>query len=223
MTSVGPSGRVSKRHNRAKIVVDVELSLSTEHSGCVHPRVRRGTSVSISSQRIPTTEQQQGSAHPLCDSSNDLVIDLEAIDDEVQMLSSSRGFPPARDRSRRNRPVTVILDEELDTNSRRSGVSVELPSKRATINCELYPDSKEGKNAKGKNVMKSKSAQATEEPTFSCPVCMSTLVEASSTICGHIFCKSCITTSIKTQKKCPTCRKKLSLSQFHRVFFPTFA
>jgi hypothetical protein len=58
------------------------------------------------------------------------------------------------------------------------------------------------------------------ELKFSCPVCMNELVDASSTICGHIFCENCIKASIQAQRKCPTCRKKLTLRGFHRLYLP---
>uniref|UniRef100_A0A0E0JSV0 RING-type domain-containing protein n=1 Tax=Oryza punctata TaxID=4537 RepID=A0A0E0JSV0_ORYPU len=60
-----------------------------------------------------------------------------------------------------------------------------------------------------------------KEPTFNCPVCMNELVEPSSTICGHIFCRQCIKASIQAQKKCPTCRRKLTMNNFHRVYLPS--
>lgn len=60
-----------------------------------------------------------------------------------------------------------------------------------------------------------------KEPKFSCPVCMNELVDASSTTCGHIFCQKCIRASILAQSKCPTCRRTLTLSDFHRVYLPT--
>ncbi|KAM0831790.1 hypothetical protein ACQ4PT_065322 [Festuca glaucescens] len=63
--------------------------------------------------------------------------------------------------------------------------------------------------------------EAPKEPKFSCPVCMNELVNASSTTCGHIFCQKCIRASIHVQSKCPTCRRTLSLSDFHRVYLPT--
>ncbi|XP_037416852.1 probable histone acetyltransferase HAC-like 1 [Triticum dicoccoides] len=59
------------------------------------------------------------------------------------------------------------------------------------------------------------------EPKFTCPVCISELVDASSTICGHIFCKKCIEASIQFQKKCPTCRTRLTMGNFHRIYLPT--
>ncbi|VAH67760.1 unnamed protein product [Triticum turgidum subsp. durum] len=58
------------------------------------------------------------------------------------------------------------------------------------------------------------------EPKFTCPVCINELVDASSTICGHIFCKKCIEASIRFQKKCPTCRRRLTMRNFHRIYLP---
>ncbi|NDW60396.1 hypothetical protein G0P98_28610, partial [Yangia sp. PrR004] len=40
------------------------------------------------------------------------------------------------------------------------------------------------------------------------------------TVCGHIFCQNCIKAAIQAQKKCPTCRKKLTAGQQHRVYLP---
>lgn len=59
-----------------------------------------------------------------------------------------------------------------------------------------------------------------KEPTFTCPVCMNTMVEPSSTICGHVFCKGCIRAAIQVQKRCPNCRRKLTVNNFHRVYLP---
>ncbi|XP_044353832.1 uncharacterized protein [Aegilops tauschii subsp. strangulata] len=60
-----------------------------------------------------------------------------------------------------------------------------------------------------------------KEPKFSCPVCMNELVDASSTICGHIFCQKCIEASIQAQSKCPTCCRMLTVNSFHRIYLPT--
>uniref|UniRef100_A0A453GBF6 RING-type domain-containing protein n=1 Tax=Aegilops tauschii subsp. strangulata TaxID=200361 RepID=A0A453GBF6_AEGTS len=38
--------------------------------------------------------------------------------------------------------------------------------------------------------------EVSEEPKFSCPFCFEELVDAASTICGHIFCHKCIEFSI---------------------------
>ncbi|XP_058093282.1 uncharacterized protein LOC131239541 [Magnolia sinica] len=63
-------------------------------------------------------------------------------------------------------------------------------------------------------------ASPPKEPTFTCAVCMGSLVEAMSTVCGHIFCKACIKAAITAQKKCPTCRRKLLMSNIHRIYLP---
>jgi E3 ubiquitin-protein ligase RNF4 len=60
-----------------------------------------------------------------------------------------------------------------------------------------------------------------KEPKLSCPICMNEITEAASTVCGHIFCQPCIKAAIKAQKKCPTCRRKLTPRQQHRVYLPS--
>lgn len=56
---------------------------------------------------------------------------------------------------------------------------------------------------------------------WSCPICLESktaVIEIMSTTCGHVFCGNCIRSAVKIHKKCPTCRKKLTLKQFHRIF-----
>ncbi|XP_024361041.1 uncharacterized protein [Physcomitrium patens] len=57
-----------------------------------------------------------------------------------------------------------------------------------------------------------------EEPKLKCPICADVMKAETSTICGHIFCQACIQSAIKAQKKCPTCRKKLTLKSIHRIY-----
>lgn len=54
-----------------------------------------------------------------------------------------------------------------------------------------------------------------------CPICMDNLSNnaIASTLCGHIFCMSCIKTAIKANgKRCPTCRKALKGVGYHQLF-----
>lgn len=55
-----------------------------------------------------------------------------------------------------------------------------------------------------------------------CAICLENINKdnASSTVCGHIFCTDCIKGFIETRKLCPSCNTKLELNQFHRVFLP---
>eukprot|EP00250_Pteridium_aquilinum_P000017 c10023_g1_i2 orf=162-716(+) len=56
------------------------------------------------------------------------------------------------------------------------------------------------------------------ELKLTCAICMDTMEEETSTICGHIFCRKCIVEAIKMQEKCPTCRKRLVNSEIHRIY-----
>ncbi|XP_018685150.2 uncharacterized protein LOC103993493 isoform X1 [Musa acuminata AAA Group] len=246
MNTLGPSRKGTGRHAREgvsrKMVLNLDLNsppvecqLPEGTSGCRHPRISRGTSISVDPQSGNPTGRQQGSSAPSNDCLNGGLIDVELIEDEVVILSSPRGLPLRRNHSRRDHPVTVVLDEDPKTNLRRSGEqvvrsSLNTSNKRyksststAVTSYDLYLGLEEDYNSKRKNMMKSKLEPAEvirKEPAFTCPVCMDALVEAASTICGHIFCLKCIKASIQAQKKCPTCRRKLTKNNFHRVYLP---
>lgn len=111
-----------------------------------------------------------------------------------------------------------------------------LSPNRVIINCETYVNVEDDQNAKRKTRANPKIleqekvsaaaaaaaavAAAAKEPVFSCPICMNPLADACSTICGHVFCQACIKQALQAQKKCPTCRRKLTINNFHRVFLP---
>lgn len=168
-------------------------------------------------------------------------IEIEVIDDDdVQLLSSPRAFTQGRNQSA-NRPVTVVLDDELELSTGTSVINVDdhplqtppnsswKHQRRLTnkiiINCDTYVNFRDDQNAKMKRATHppiiEQEKPEMKELVFSCPICMNSLDEACSTICGHVFCQSCIKQAIKSQKKCPTCRRKLTTSNFHRVFLPT--
>lgn len=54
-----------------------------------------------------------------------------------------------------------------------------------------------------------------------CAVCLEHPNEKkpTSTICGHIFCETCIKMAIIQSKKCPLCKKKLSVKSIHPIYF----
>ncbi|ONK58277.1 uncharacterized protein A4U43_C09F10520 [Asparagus officinalis] len=165
------------------------------------------------------------------------VIDLEASDDDdVQMLSSPRGFPRARTLLRkRKRPDVVVLDEEPGTHSAPINDPIilrsinwrnrrrRIPPNRSIINCETYLISEDDLSAKRKKVSEPVQEKAVpKEPSYICPICMGELVSPCSTNCGHIFCEGCIKSAIQVKKQCPTCRTKLTMKKsFHKVFLPT--
>ncbi|XP_076439734.1 uncharacterized protein LOC143279550 [Babylonia areolata] len=70
----------------------------------------------------------------------------------------------------------------------------------------------------------SSAASGYATPKVTCPVCLETDVQIRrnrqlySTVCGHIFCSTCIVQAIETQRMCPTCRKRLSKRQIHKIY-----
>ncbi|XP_019708540.1 uncharacterized protein [Elaeis guineensis] len=204
------------------------------HEGTSNPtssQASQGASAPVSSQR--------GSQLPANDGSHSLPIDVEAIDDDVLIISSSSRFPQTT-RSRRSHPVTVVLDEDLEVHPTQAGVTIDdsvttlslnshnkrvrIPPNDMVINCNVYSAVKDNHNAKRKRVANphvEPEKVIPKEPSFTCPICLSTLTEACSTICGHVFCQRCIKASVQAQKKCPTCRRKLTINNFHRVYLPT--
>ncbi|XP_043645464.1 E3 ubiquitin-protein ligase RMA1 [Drosophila teissieri] len=51
---------------------------------------------------------------------------------------------------------------------------------------------------------------------YSCPICMSPLEQPVTTMCGHIFCKQCLTTALNPFRNCPICKK--SVTNFIRIY-----
>ncbi|XP_026400849.1 E3 ubiquitin-protein ligase COP1-like [Papaver somniferum] len=170
-----------------------------------------------------------------------LTIDLEAIDDEV-VISSPRSFAEAkRNKAFRNLEILITAERPAPPppprESRIDGTGSTLNSSynmrkrpaasNAVINCDHYINLDGRSSSKKKCAVKpAVTPQAAppkppaKEPAFSCPVCMSSLVEATSTKCGHIFCKQCIKSALSAQNKCPTCRKKLTMKDTIRVYLP---
>nr|XP_029122289.1 E3 ubiquitin-protein ligase RNF4 isoform X2 [Elaeis guineensis] len=179
------------------------------HEGTSNPtssQASQGASAPVSSQR--------GSQLPANDGSHSLPIDVEAIDDDVLIISSSSRFPQTT-RSRRSHPVTVVLDEDLEVHPTQAGVTID----DSVTTLSLNSHNKRRKRVANPHVEPEKVIP--KEPSFTCPICLSTLTEACSTICGHVFCQRCIKASVQAQKKCPTCRRKLTINNFHRVYLPT--
>ena len=61
--------------------------------------------------------------------------------------------------------------------------------------------------------------------SLQCPVCLDNVKTIKrtdrglmSTVCGHIFCSKCLPASIKTNGRCPTCRRVLVIKDYHKIF-----
>ncbi|KAL8529178.1 hypothetical protein ACS0TY_006580 [Phlomoides rotata] len=152
-------------------------------------------------------------------------VDEEVLDDDI-MISSPRAFEEASKNARRNRrrpaPGVVDVDSGPSRNRRRRTTPFQT-----IINCETYINLEGESNSTGKVVPSAVAPppppappSPPKAPVFSCPVCMSQLVEETSTKCGHIFCKQCIKAAIAAQTKCPTCRKRTTNKDIFRIYLP---
>ncbi|KAG0609228.1 hypothetical protein M758_8G168200 [Ceratodon purpureus] len=131
--------------------------------------------------------------------------------------SSLRTSPTQQPRQgRRGRPARPTID-------------LTTPSRTPPVNDDCVVILEYAKSRKRKNPVPLEPAFMTEVPPITpvqeaesyklnCAICMDTMKEETSTICGHIFCRNCIYGAINSQKKCPTCRKKLTLKNTHRIY-----
>ncbi|RZC62219.1 hypothetical protein C5167_023996 [Papaver somniferum] len=190
---------------------------------------------------VECSQQGGGRERILLQPQPPLTIDLEAIDDEV-VISSPRSFAEAkRNKAFRNLEILITaerpapppppresrVDETGSTLNSSYNMRKRPAASNAVINCDHYINLDGRSNSKKKCAVKPAiTPQAAppkpppKEAAFSCPVCMSSLVEATSTKCGHIFCKQCIKSALSAQNKCPTCRKKLTMKDTIRVYLP---
>ncbi|KAL2002150.1 hypothetical protein VTN02DRAFT_539 [Thermoascus thermophilus] len=117
--------------------------------------------------------------------------------------SSSSTAPPDR------LDVENIESIDLTEVDSDSALSKALAKQREdAVKAQTYPGS-----GKGRSILTS----------YKCPVCMDTPVDATTTICGHLFCHKCIIDTLKVGEEqrsdssgkgprgnCPVCRKPLS-------------
>uniref|UniRef100_A0A0A9CWR9 RING-type domain-containing protein n=1 Tax=Arundo donax TaxID=35708 RepID=A0A0A9CWR9_ARUDO len=197
-----------------------------------------GEGSSPPSSSMPISHSQASSSMPPAPNGlhlgmHSFPIDVEAIDDDV-VIYPSITLPQPRQQSTRMERITVIIDDDSETNPGPAGdpldehvntllslgINRRLELPRASSNCPVISllDTADISRTKAPP---EPVKEVPKEPKFTCPVCMNELTEASSTTCGHIFCKKCIEASIRAQKKCPTCRRKLTKNSFHRVYLPT--
>lgn len=82
------------------------------------------------------------------------------------------------------------------------------------------PSKKPEQRAETKDVGCQTNLQMEENPVVQCPICLeSVLNKAVSTMCGHIFCKPCISATLQYSKKCPMCNKVLT---GNKVYFDIY-
>ncbi|CAK7272994.1 hypothetical protein SEPCBS57363_005427 [Sporothrix epigloea] len=60
-------------------------------------------------------------------------------------------------------------------------------------------------------------AEFSAEESHLCVICQSTFLTGVLTVCGHQFCKECITLWFRAHHNCPVCKRKLTLNNLHDI------
>lgn len=71
--------------------------------------------------------------------------------------------------------------------------------------------------AKRRYLLHLKNEQVSDGETKICTICQSEFDTGTLTVCGHQFCKECITLWWSEHKNCPVCKRRLQLSDFYNV------
>ncbi|XP_055812994.1 uncharacterized protein LOC129882638 isoform X2 [Solanum dulcamara] len=181
--------RYTRNHSRRKTLLDVDLNVAPPSD----IRDQEGPSSHVVPGVVPPV--QRGA------SSTPAPIDVEALDDDVVIISSPRALAEAKNSNIRTLGQIILVDEDsedhlpkFNSRNKRRRVSTNQSASIGDIYINLEANSSL-KAVTAESAIPPKPIQ----PTFSCPVCMGTLVEEMSTKCGHIFCKACIKASIAAQ------------------------
>ncbi|KAJ7282076.1 acetyl-CoA synthetase-like protein [Mycena rebaudengoi] len=66
-----------------------------------------------------------------------------------------------------------------------------------------------------------KEQEQPSNPGVMCPMCRGFPKDMTTTSCGHIFCKTCITDALSSNSKCPVCSEKVAMRDLTRIY-PSF-
>lgn len=141
----------------------------------------------------------------------------------VNLDDSTDTTPPAaihhhhapNDRATPELPPVQDEDDDIQV----VGVSP-APPRSASASSDMNVDQDEN----GVSEEDKRTAATMEAPTnsifkdYKCVVCLDSVVDATATFCGHIFCEGCILNAIESNHRCPTCRCKLSAQEIHPLF-----
>lgn len=91
-----------------------------------------------------------------------------------------------------------------------------------TMEVDIETNKPEGMANSDQNSGASVSGRQSKRRKMECSVCLATIAnqEVSCTKCGHLFCTTCITDSIRVHNKCPACNTFLVLKDLRTLFLP---
>ena len=166
------------------------------HRGAVEASILEGMIDEIrqvtSEQRdlIKALEKEQGLFHDCMNERVAYYAQLQAISDMVA-------------------PWKEELDETLDHDALEEQLAMEEShnSRLATL------------KTKRRFLMHLRAEQTQQNETRICVICTDPFENGVLTVCGHTYCKDCITAWSRSHRTCPECRRVLSRNDFHDITY----
>ncbi|XP_061408740.1 E3 ubiquitin-protein ligase RNF4 [Lethenteron reissneri] len=149
--------------------------------------------------------------------------ELEEHDDRLEVLE--REFPEVRFLREDNSSEEVTIGEEPGQLVQPMLIISDEDDGDVQLLSPAGPSTRSSTTAQAAGAQRAEKPASEPETTISCPLCLDELNQVHmsgrlmcSTVCGHVFCSVCIRDAIKTMAKCPFCRKKLTLKQYHPIY-----
>ncbi|CAM6095735.1 unnamed protein product [Calypogeia fissa] len=215
------------------------MTRQRQHDWSGQPAIGGGGAVVQRAIRVRSGAERQESqkSASVTGSSMPATILVDDDDDDVH-ISSPRGFHEARSLRGRadlelrlgpsTQPASLrsrVPGRQAENNKPRdrnaSFTTIDLTAPSPAVDnddCILVNEFVQKKRKPAQPAYEPPPPEPAKELKLTCAICMDSMKEETSTICGHIFCRKCIVGAIAVQKKCPTCRQTLTNKQTHRIY-----
>merc|ERR1719341_467366 len=151
---------------------------------------------------------------------------VQLMQEVVQVNASQNGDEVIVEEVIDNSVVEVAPDDSIEVVMEAHNSVIDLTEAEDEV-VVVADTSIESKTKAGKSVeidLTSSPMPAPGPPPMQCPVCFDSLQSllpprtALSTKCGHLFCSSCLPAALQASGCCPTCRKRVRLTDAIRLF-----
>jgi len=117
------------------------------------------------------------------------------------------------------RPLTASMIARIQSQRSNFSLSTQTP-RRSRLPEPIHASSKPSSSS-----LIPKSKDHSSSPGLECPICYEGFKSIRSrgsplvsTVCGHVFCNKCLTTCMRTDRRCPNCMKETDYEDFHPLY-----
>ncbi|XP_069674264.1 E3 ubiquitin-protein ligase RNF4-like isoform X1 [Periplaneta americana] len=158
----------------------------------------------------------------------DFIVDLtiDSPPNEVAPTQLGDARPRRRPRAVSRNESIIVLDDVIDLSSPSNSKKAEKRSRLVNQQLEKRAYTAEAEEAEASSTSPQKKLDHEVVEAGICPICLEKLQfidplpkkQVMSTQCGHMYCRSCITSFFKHKNFCPKCRRKQTLRDIHPLF-----